>query len=492
MIAIYVRQSLDKKDSLSIDIQIEFCKKEVSADKLSDIKIYTDKGFSGKNTNRPAFSELKSDIEAGKIEKLIVYRLDRISRSITDFANIIDFLKEHKVDFISANEKFDTSAPIGKAMLYIIMIFAQLERETIAERIKDNYYSRGKQGIWLGGPAPLGFDIVNKIINNKKASILEKNEEIKIVKEIFKSYAETNKSLGSIAKDLSKKYGGMWSNVKISRILHNPIYVKADADIYLYYKNKNIILANELEEFKGDKGCMLYGKRNRGANKYNLESENVLAIAKHKGVIDSNTFLTCQYKLSKNKQIKNTGKGKYSFLTGILKCGYCGYGMRITKYKDMRYANCTGRQVANICTAEPTTHYVDDIEEYIFENLLIHIDDIKNINNLDNSSDNSSDNNNLKIDLIKIEQEIEDLLEKIPQANDILIEYINKKITDLDSKKKELVKKLDNSYSEKTIIDIPNLENWTDMSLETKRTITHNLIESIILKNDEIFINWKY
>ena len=139
MVAIYARQSVDKKDSISIESQIEYAKREVFSE---ECKIYQDSGYSGKNTNRPAFSEMMRDIHAGQIEKVVVYRLDRISRSIVDFADFIEILESGGISFVSATEKFDTSTPMGRAMLYIIVVFAQLERETIAERVRDNYYAR--------------------------------------------------------------------------------------------------------------------------------------------------------------------------------------------------------------------------------------------------------------------------------------------------------------------------------------------------------------
>ena len=134
--AIYARQSVDRIDSISVESQIEFCKKEVTGESY---KVYTDKGYSGKNIDRPAFQDLLRDIEAGKVNRVIVYRLDRISRSVLDFANVIDIFQKHKVDFVSTMEKFDTGTPIGKAMLMIVMIFAQLERETIQQRVIDAY-----------------------------------------------------------------------------------------------------------------------------------------------------------------------------------------------------------------------------------------------------------------------------------------------------------------------------------------------------------------
>lgn len=149
MIAIYARQSIDKKDSISIETQIEYAKKEACGE---DFKVYSDKGYSGKNVKRPAFEKMMGDVHSGLVDKIAVYRLDRISRSIVDFADFINELEEAGVSFVSATEKFDTAAPMGRAMLYIIIVFAQLERETIAERVKDSYYARVKKGA-LGGVA---------------------------------------------------------------------------------------------------------------------------------------------------------------------------------------------------------------------------------------------------------------------------------------------------------------------------------------------------
>lgn len=135
--AIYGRQSVDKKDSISIEAQIGLCKKECTGE--SNFKIYTDKGYSGKNTDRPKFRRMMQDVKSGLIDRVVVYRLDRLSRSITDFGHMWEGLNNFHVSFTSVSEKFDTETPTGRAMLYIIMIFAQLERETTTERVKDNY-----------------------------------------------------------------------------------------------------------------------------------------------------------------------------------------------------------------------------------------------------------------------------------------------------------------------------------------------------------------
>ncbi len=119
--AIYARQSVDKTDSISIESQLEYCKYET---RENPYKFYPDKGYSGKNTNRPAFEEMLEDIKQGKISRVIVYKLDRISRSILDFANMMEIFSKHNVEFVSSTERFDTSTPIGRAMLNICIVFA--------------------------------------------------------------------------------------------------------------------------------------------------------------------------------------------------------------------------------------------------------------------------------------------------------------------------------------------------------------------------------
>ena len=136
---IYARQSVDRKDSISIESQIDFCKYEL---KGGSCRIFKDKGYSGKNTDRPEFQKLLGEIRKGKVRRVVVYKLDRISRSILDFANMMELFQEYDVEFVSSTEKFDTSTPMGRAMLNICIVFAQLERETIQKRVTDAYYSR--------------------------------------------------------------------------------------------------------------------------------------------------------------------------------------------------------------------------------------------------------------------------------------------------------------------------------------------------------------
>ena len=198
--AIYARQSVNKADSLSIQGQIDLCRQKSGG----EFRVYQDKGYSGKNTNRPAFQQMMADVERDLVQKIIVYRLDRFSRSIADFGRLWEILRRHNVEFVSINETFDTSTPMGRAMLNIIMVFAQLERETTAERVRDNYYQRAKLGSWPGGPAPYGFTIGRLPgLDGKPAPGLLPDEHASTVERIFQSYAREDASLGSVARSLN-------------------------------------------------------------------------------------------------------------------------------------------------------------------------------------------------------------------------------------------------------------------------------------------------
>ena len=205
--AIYARQSVDKKDSISIESQIEFCKYEL---KGGNCKEYTDKGYSGKNTDRPKFQELVRDIKQGLIAKVVVYKLDRISRSILDFANMMELFQQYNVEFVSSTEKFDTSTPMGRAMLNICIVFAQLERETIQKRVQDAWYSRCQRGFKMGGKTPYGFRTEPYVMDGvrTKKLVIEPTEAA-FVRQMYEMYADPQVSLHDITKKLTadKKSG---------------------------------------------------------------------------------------------------------------------------------------------------------------------------------------------------------------------------------------------------------------------------------------------
>lgn len=159
MLSIQESRNIQIKE-IPVGNQIELAKEYIRIhypEDIFDVKIivFEDEGFSGGTTDRPHFQEMLNLIKSNGFNILICYRLDRISRNIADFTSLINELSKHNIDFISLKEQFDTRTPMGRAMMYIASVFAQLEREVIAERIRDNLLELAKTGTWLGGDPPL-------------------------------------------------------------------------------------------------------------------------------------------------------------------------------------------------------------------------------------------------------------------------------------------------------------------------------------------------
>jgi len=187
---------------------------------------------------RPHFQELLQDIQKGLVRKVVVYKLDRISRSILDFANMMELFQKYNVEFVSSTEKFDTSTPMGRAMLNICIVFAQLERESIQQRVTDTYHSRSLKGFRMGGKAPYGFHtepVKMDGINTKK--LVPNPDEAKHVRLMFKMYAQPETSYGDIVRYFAEHGIKDFSRPALANILCNPIYVQADLDIYEFFKN---------------------------------------------------------------------------------------------------------------------------------------------------------------------------------------------------------------------------------------------------------------
>lgn len=489
--AIYARQSKDKKESLSIEGQIELCKRECGHPDTS--LIYVDRGFSGKNTQRPGFQSMLSDVKEGKISKVIVYRLDRLSRSILDFGQLWNELELHQVEFVSVNEKFDTTTPMGRAMIYIIMVFAQLERETIGERVADNYYTRIRRGNWPGGPAPYGM--TNIKIKNEKGNMvpsLTYNDDFQVVEEIFYRYATEDISLGGLAKDLTKrnipcKKRAGWDNVALARILHSPVYVQADEHIYRYYSNRGIKrFSNDIEDFTGEFSAHVVGKRTGNVRKYTELWEHVVSLTNFPGKIPSDIWLACQCKLDRNKQIGNTGKGRHTWLSGLLKCGNCGYSLSVRLWKNKKYLYCSGRGNLHICDKKSFSQSPGEIEREVQKELEKILDGC-NQEHVEITDEVTEVKCWQKI--CEIDEKIKRLIRRMTEASEISMKYINKELEQLDQERKELLNDQESPGDGKR----KNYQGiiFSQLEFEEKKIVAQAFVEKIKVYDDMIEIIWK-
>lgn len=291
--AIYARQSIDKADSISIESQIEFCRYETRGAPCLE---FFDKGYSGKNTDRPGFQGMLEAIRRGKVKRVICYKLDRCSRSILDFSNLMEELQQFGVEFVSCTEKFDTSTPMGRAMLNICIVFAQLERETIQQRVCDAYHARCRRGFYMGGRVPFGYRLEPYILEGKKTARYAVNEqEAEILRWLYRTYASPLTSLRDLVQMLEatgiphpRKENGKWVREHIGRMLRNPVYVQADREIWRYFRNKGVKIWNSEADFIGVNGCYLYTEKE--------EKNKLLVLAPHKGIVEAETWLRCRNK----------------------------------------------------------------------------------------------------------------------------------------------------------------------------------------------------
>lgn len=496
MTAIYARQSIDKKDSISIDTQIEFCRRFAGTE---ECRVYTDKGWSGKNIDRPEFRRLLSDIKSGSITKLVVYKLDRISRSLNDFSNLMELFRQYNVEFASTVETFDTSTPIGRAMLGIIMVFAELERENILMRVKDNYYARGEKGMYLGGPPTFGFDKVPTTLGGIKTSVLVPNADMPTVQYMYDAYCVEHTSLGDIAKQLNadgvhSPGGALWDSNMISRILRNPSYVMADTDVYRYFKEKGCKIPTPVEEFTGEHGCFLYGKRATNERKYTDVKDHVLTIGLHDGVISPQIWLDVQRKLDGNKQLKKGKTGTRSWLTGLIKCGNCGYALRVIN-KDYFY--CSGKANKKVCGGFEGNPRIDDVEQAVRERLFQKFEEIRDIVIEEDKPVQSPAVNKLKMRLETVSTQIDNLVDRIAETSSAIGKVLEEKLESLikerESVETEIRKYSSGTPQALTYKDVlPLLAEFDEMPVENRSTIARQFIQKILLWDDKIEIVWKF
>ena len=224
-VAIYVRVStlhqIDR-DSLPMQKQdlISYANLMLNTD---DYVIFEDAGYSGKNMDRPKFKEMMSQIRSGAFTHLLVWKIDRISRNLLDFATMYNELKELGVTFVSKNEQFDTSTAMGEAMLKIILVFAELERNMTSERVTATMISRASNGQWNGGRVPYGY-----IWNSEEQSFALSSEECDAARLIHDKYEEM-RSLVQEARWLNEKgyrtrAGNIWGPVSLLIILRSAFY----------------------------------------------------------------------------------------------------------------------------------------------------------------------------------------------------------------------------------------------------------------------------
>jgi len=347
--ALYIRVSTHwqvDKDSLPLQENdlINYAKYALGVEKY---EVFKDAGYSAKNTNRPDYQRMMARLRTGEFTHLIVWKIDRISRNLLDFAQMYNELKQLGITFVSKNEQFDTSTAMGEAMLKIILVFAELERNITSERVTAIMLSRANEGKWNGGHVPLGYNY------DKTTKILSVNPtEAITVNMIYDTYEET-RSLIQVAKFMNEskhfpRSGKAWNPVTVGIILNNPFY----SGDYLYNKHD--------EKKSGG---------NASTSALKKESEWILVKDHHPPIVERERQQTIKMILQSQRRSNKGGPRTYTrvnthIFAGLLKCGKCGNGMpstidrvRGSGYRPSIYM-CSRRRRFNDCDNK----YISDIK----------------------------------------------------------------------------------------------------------------------------------
>lgn len=331
-VAIYTRVSTNyqiDKDSLPYQ-KNELIKYAEYALGITNYQIFQDAGYSGKNTDRPAFQDMMKRVRSKEFSHILVLKIDRISRNLLDFATMYEEIKKYGATFVSKNEQFDTSSAMGEAMLKIILVFAELERKLTAERVFGVMLSRAEKGLWNGANVPLGYDWSE----DKKFPVINP-EEAATVQLIYDKYLEIESTV-KVAKILNgeerkTKRGGVWTSKTISDIIRNPFYI----------------------------GTYRYNYRESARGKKKDESEWIVIPDNHPAIIKKELWEKCNEIMDKNALGNNVDKRQRlspHIFRGLIKCGDCGASFfsgqdrpRADGYRPSTY-RCKNRAINNGCS----------------------------------------------------------------------------------------------------------------------------------------------
>lgn len=359
--ALYIRVSTHyqiDKDSLPVQREdlINYSRYALGID---NFEVFEDAGYSAKNTDRPAFQQMMARLRSGEFSHLVVWKIDRISRNLLDFAEMYNEIKKLGITFVSKNEQFDTSNAMGEAMLKIILVFAELERNMTSERVTAVMLARATNGQWNGGKVPYGYDYDKE---TRQFSINE--SEAAVINLIFDKY-ESEHSLLAVTRTLNEKgilprSGVPWSPTTISKMLSNPFYT----GVYRY---------NYHDESKSN--------GNTSTKALKKESEWILIQNHHPAIISEERQQKVLHILEENRRSNKRSAKTYTrknvhIFAGILYCGFCGSQMqsstdreRADGYRPSIYActrkrrfdDCENKYISDITVAPFVLNYISNI-----------------------------------------------------------------------------------------------------------------------------------
>lgn len=496
--AIYVRRSVSDSfkgnNSLSINAQKEECIRFVGDEPY---RIYCDDGKSGKDVaHRPAFIQMMQDARDGLISRIVVKKYDRFSRNMREYLNITDELDRYGVSVYSLSEPFNTSTKEGRMMRNNLLNFAEFERETIAARVADAYNTKAREtGFYQGGKMYYGYDSERRTVNGKTGSVLIPSEQAESVRIAFSMYQQPECSLKDIIEFFKEnevvtrrtgayKSRGSINQSHVSLILESPLYVRADKDVYAYFQSRGFEIVDDVEAYDGVHGVFAH-KDNDG--------KTYVKVGYHEGLVDSKTWLAVQDKKAHNRKFPNNGKAKRSWLVGMLKCPHCGYSIQLNiqhnkeRTKTWRYLIDFGFSTAQGCRKRTLKTKLDDVEEAVY---IAMCDKIKSLEVARHEEDTpDAETESLKAEILKYDDDIHKLMDKLPDADEVLFAYIQKRIKEFHKAKSKLESKLQMKSRKHRAIDTKPLKeplkNWDSLTIDVKHEIAVMMIDAVYVSDED-------
>ena len=453
----------EQEDNYSIPEQIDRMKKYCEARDWMVYKIYTDSAYTGSNMDRPGLQDMIKDCEKGSLDMVLVYKLDRLSRSQKDTLFLIeDVFEKNGVGFTSMTENFDTSTPHGKFIIGILSVFAQLEREKIRERTMIGKDSRAKEGKWHGGSTPpVGYDYIDDelVVNEYEAM------QIKEIAELFLN----GTPLRTIEKMVTKKgyrhKYGEWDAKTIRRVLSSPVYIGMIKHRDKFYQGL------------------------------------------HKSILDSKTFDPIQDLMAERRERYGSAKPHQSLLGGILYCKKCGARYARQSYNGKFYAYmCYSRskkmkKMIKDPNCKNKNHKVEIFEKVILDEirkLAIDPNRVEEVRENRPKSDMAEKIKTITSEIAKVDTQISKMMD-LYALGTIDLNVISDKVAELNASKTALSKELnsmnvpdtESAMTAEEVQSIAALMN-DDLPLEDRRNIIQSLIYYIEIDEDEITIHWKF
>lgn len=429
-------------EGYSIDAQIDLLKSYLKSKEWEDFEIYTDPGFSGKDLNRPAIKKLIQDCKDERIDTVLVFKLDRISRSQKDTLYLIEeVFNKYGVGFISIRENFDTTTPFGKAMIGVLSVFAQLERETILERTRLGLKKRAEDGLWRGGgKTPFAYDY------DKQTGMLVVNNERKVIFDLMKTLRLQG---------------------------------------YSY---------NELSKVTGYDEAWIQGILNSKTNLGKIPYKGELFSGRHEAIISEEEYEQLQ---KIEKQRSKNRHARHYLLSGKIYCGKCGAKYRYQKWGQRIICYCYSRQKSKPkLIKDPNCNNIRldsfEIENRFLEQLFtISLNEKLFRETFDLSKTNFIDKLSVRLD--KTQKRIENLIQLLSDniANEEIKKELAKKICEKSNIMKELENIKEKERATKTYDKIKNLESvWAAIEFKEKRNIVEQLLDKIVVDGAFLKIYW--